>query len=61
MRLIELLKDWHVLHTWSEWEFQNSTYASYLWTAPDHYNHIIEYYKRTCYVCGKPQHKTVTR
>jgi hypothetical protein len=50
--MIQLLKNWHWLHSWTKWVSGPTVLVSYPWTEPGHYAHTQTKQTRECVVCG---------
>lgn len=58
--MINLLKKWHILHSWSKWSTINKAYGSYPWTGAGRYAFIQLTQQRTCSVCNKLETRNET-
>lgn len=57
--VIRKLKDWHWLHSWSQWKHVDVAYVSFPWTRPECYAYKEITQKRSCSKCGKLEVKVV--
>jgi len=51
----KLLQRWHLLHTWTKWEYGPPMEVIYPWTQPGYFASIQRIGIRSCVICEKQQ------